>query len=328
MFDFVPQRPIPQEQDATIRLAVWTLMNDVYRDIQLPQTLYHYTDAGGLKGIVESGLLRATHLAFMNDASEYLHAVSLLAREIDQALLSESDPLRISLLKEVKDPVSLAGPQHVGPYFVSCLSSEENSLNQWRAYGRGEGGYSIGFDLVKLNQDVLGLDGVLAPVIYEPSRQLALVQKLLQWGLSEYQKVAATIPINDRDEHRRDWAHMFLWRATAAAPLIKNPAFVEEREWRIIFRPAWKEQVRLLPRSTGLAPFVELKLGAPAAEISSERLKHLGRASLPDRLPITKLWSGPGRATDTSLLAGRTLLEQMGYDGVSLEASKIPFRVG
>ena len=327
MFDFMPQKPIPQEQDSAIIGAIWKLIGEVYRNIQPPQTLFHYTDAAGLKGIIESGVLRGTHISFMNDSSEYLHAVSLLTQEIDQIRSTESDPVRIGFLEEIKGPVSLTRPQDAGPYFVACLSAKENSLNQWRAYGRGQGGYSIGFDYTKLGQGMQALTGLLAPVIYDPSQQSKLVRDILQWALDEYQRITTTIPVNDREVHRRDWAHMFLWRAAAAAPIIKNPAFLEEQEWRLIFMPRSKEQVRFLPRSTGLAPFIELKLGTPHINVHPERLTHLGRASLPDRLPITKLWSGPGPATDIALLVGRTLLEQMNYDGVSLEASKIPYRV-
>jgi Protein of unknown function (DUF2971) len=327
VFDFLPQKPISQQEDAAIMATIWRLIGEVCQRIQPPHTLFHYTDAAGLMGIIESGVLRETHISFMNDSSEYLHAVSLLTQEIDQVRSTESDPVRIGFLEEIREPVSRTRSQDAGPYFVTCLSAKENSLNQWRAYGRGQGGYSIGFDYAKLGQGMLALTGVLAPVIYELSQQSKLVHDILQWALDEYQRVATTIPANHRDEHRRDWAHMFLWRAAAAAPIIKNPAFVEEQEWRLIFMPRSKEQVRFLPRSTGLAPFLELKLGVAQTNVHPERLTHLGRASLPDRLPITKLWSGPGPATDISLLAGRTLLEQMGYDGVSLEASQIPYRV-
>jgi hypothetical protein len=190
----------------------------------------------------------------------------------------------------------------------------------------GEGGFSIGFDATQLDQRVLKLNGMLSPVNYDSSEQAKLVRELLLWGLSEYQKLEATMPLDQRDEHRRNWSHMFLWRAAAAAPIVKNPAFVEEQEWRLIQMPLFKEDVRFVPRQTGLSPFTELRLGEPQVG-EPERLAHLGRG-LPDRLPIVKLWSGPGRATDTSLLAGRTLLEQMNYDGVKLEASKIPYRVG
>jgi hypothetical protein len=77
----------------------------------------------------------------MNDASEYLHAVSLLAQAIEEVLATERDPVRIALLNEIKDPVALTRPQDVGPYFVTCFSAMENSLNQWRAYGRGKAAF-------------------------------------------------------------------------------------------------------------------------------------------------------------------------------------------
>jgi hypothetical protein len=326
VFDFVPLKSIPVEQDHAIQAAVWSSIRASHRELKSPGPLYHYTDATGLKGIVESGTIRATHISFMNDASEYLHAVSLLAREIEETLGVEKNPLRVSLLNEIRDPVVLTRPQDVAPYFVACFSAAENSLNQWRAYSRGEGGYSIGFDANQLDQRILKLNGILSPVNYDPSEQAKLVRDLLAWALSEYQKLAEALPLDQRDEHRKSWAHMLLWRATAAAPIVKNPAFVEEQEWRLIQMPLLKEDIRFVSRQTGLAPFTELRLGDPQVG-ASDRVVRLGHP-LPDRLPIVKLWSGPGRATDTSLLAGRTLLEQMNYDGVNLEASKIPYRVG
>jgi hypothetical protein len=36
------------------------LVTAQYGTRKLPETLYHYTDAAGLKGIAESGVLRAT----------------------------------------------------------------------------------------------------------------------------------------------------------------------------------------------------------------------------------------------------------------------------
>lgn len=326
MFDFVPLNSIPSEQDIAIQTAVWGSIRASHRDLRSPGTLYHYTDATGLKGIIESGAIRATHISYMNDSSEYLHAVSLLSQEIEANLATEKNPLRASLLREIRDPVGLTQPQHVGPYFVACFSAAENSLNQWRAYGRGEGGYSIGFDATQLDQRVIGLNGALSPVNYDPSEQAKLVRDLLAWGLSEYQRLAEILPDIQREEHRRKWAHMFLWRAAAAAPIMKNPAFAEEREWRLIQMPPSKDDIRFVPRQTGLAPFTELRLGTPQAG-TPDKTARLGR-ELPDRLPIVKLWSGPGKTTETSLLAGRTLLEQMNYDDVKLEASKIPYRVG
>jgi hypothetical protein len=40
-----------------------------HKNLLPPETLYHYTEAAGLKGIIESGAIRATHIAFVHDSS-------------------------------------------------------------------------------------------------------------------------------------------------------------------------------------------------------------------------------------------------------------------
>ena len=35
-----------------------------------PEIIYHYTDANGLKGLITSGCIRATHVNRLNDSSE------------------------------------------------------------------------------------------------------------------------------------------------------------------------------------------------------------------------------------------------------------------
>lgn len=133
MFDFVPVKPIPSDEDAEIQKRVWSSIKEIHKTIPLPPTFYHYTDAAGFKGFVESGTIRATHIAFMNDASEYLHAVSLLLNDIRQARKRVTNPLQIKLLDELEPPMATAQPQHAAPYFIACFSAKENDLNQWRA---------------------------------------------------------------------------------------------------------------------------------------------------------------------------------------------------
>jgi hypothetical protein len=328
MFDFRPQKPIPLEEHSAISAKIQQLVIDHHAGRAVPDILYHYTDAAGLKGIVESGVLRATHIAFMNDASEYLHAGSLLLEHMKQLEKAcATDPLQLSVLGEMEKRIATR-PEDVAPYFVACFSAQENSLNQWRAYGRGEGGFSIGFDGHALAAQVIqdGSLGFIAPVIYDRGEQAKMIQALLAWVLEEYPRLAMRHVGSKQDEHRSACTHMMLWMLASVAPMMKNPAFDEEQEWRLIHLTHSQASVRFLPKLTGLVPFVELKLGMPQSG-TPDQIALLGR-SLPDSLPIKVLWSGPGRATDTSLLAGRTLLEQFGYDGVRLAASKIPYRVG
>jgi Protein of unknown function (DUF2971) len=326
MFDFRPKKPIPEEEHNAIFAKTMQLVLAQYGTRAVPEILYHYTDAAGLKGIVESGVLRATHIAFTNDASEYLHASSLLVERVKLEKARATDPLRLSVLAEMEKWIATR-PEGGAPYFVACFSAKENSLNQWRAYGRGEGGFSIGFDGPGLSAQVLkdGRD-FIAPAIYDRDEQANMIRVFLDWVLDEYPRVARRHAAAEQDEHRSAWTHMMLWMVAAVAPMMKNSAFFEEEEWRLIHLTHSQASVRFLPKPTGLVPFVELKLGIPQSG-APDQIALLGR-NLPDRLPIKVLWSGPGRATDTSLLAGRTLLEQCGYDGVRLAASKIPYRVG
>ena len=45
----------------------------------LPKTVYHYTDAAGLIGILKNRQIWATHVTYLNDASELLHFARLAA---------------------------------------------------------------------------------------------------------------------------------------------------------------------------------------------------------------------------------------------------------
>ena len=40
--------------------------------------LYHYTTIGGLQGILDSGCLYGTHVAFMNDSKEFDYGIGVI----------------------------------------------------------------------------------------------------------------------------------------------------------------------------------------------------------------------------------------------------------
>jgi hypothetical protein len=172
MSDFRPEKLIPSEEYSAIYAKIQQLIIDQYVGRAVPDILYHYTDAAGLKGIVESGVLRATHISFMNDASESVHAGSLLLEHVQLEKARATNPLHLSVLGEMEKGIATR-PEDVAPYFVVCFSAQENSLNQWRAYGRGEGGFSIGFDGHALAAQVIkdGRLGFIAPAIYDRGEQ-------------------------------------------------------------------------------------------------------------------------------------------------------------
>src|ERR1019366_10351896 len=136
---------LTQEEVEVITKKVFELFMVGGGTRKVPDVLHHYTDSNGLKGIIESGALRATHVSYLNDASEYLHAVNVLLEKVAQAQAGQRAPLEVELLQEMEPLLKATRAENVNHYFVTCFSEEPNSLNQWRAYGKGEGAFSIGF---------------------------------------------------------------------------------------------------------------------------------------------------------------------------------------
>jgi len=85
MFDFFNRpREIPKEELSRIDDKIQDLYAKIRNYEPFPEMLYHYTNERGFLGIIESGILRATHISFMNDASEYVHAVNILLQLVEK----------------------------------------------------------------------------------------------------------------------------------------------------------------------------------------------------------------------------------------------------
>jgi|CXWL01.1.fsa_nt_gi archaellum component FlaF (FlaF/FlaG flagellin family) len=159
--------------------------------------LFHYTNAKGLIGIIESQSIWATDYRYLNDSTEIKFFLqdylSDLLRPISEEFLNElitqdsNAQLSIDLQGGREKVISsyirstldagekiLLGSQNsedalAEPYIVSfCtapkpenhyyqLVSKHGLLSQWRSYGR-DGGYAIVFDTARLTE--LMLDGV------------------------------------------------------------------------------------------------------------------------------------------------------------------------
>ena len=97
--------------------------------------LYHYTSVNGLRGIVDSGNVWATHLGFLNDLSEGRAA---LEDEAYRARLEETDK---------RSPLFIASfCRHQEPH-----QQKNGLLSQWRGYAGEGGGYCVVFDEAALD---------------------------------------------------------------------------------------------------------------------------------------------------------------------------------
>jgi hypothetical protein len=141
---------VPAFESVVSRLrGCWFKRN---RALAPEEPLYHYTDSGGLVGILESQTLRATDARYLNDALELEHGCRLVDHVLREKWRSLPRSERrgvtpaITLFLDMALTDRLFDPYEPGRFaFVTCFCEEGNLLSQWRAYADRGAGYSIGF---------------------------------------------------------------------------------------------------------------------------------------------------------------------------------------
>ena len=146
------------------------LMNRLFNP-ELDQLLFHYCSSNSFKAIIESGKLRFTDINMLNDSMEHRWGYSIFeeaaTRLIKRIGLSENAPtISRDFICLIDNELSKG--QLVAHPFVSCLSLDGNSLDQWRKYGDDGQGYAIGFKAADLQS--LGIR--LLRVCYDKEKQI------------------------------------------------------------------------------------------------------------------------------------------------------------
>lgn len=292
-----------------------------------PESLYHYTTAQGLLGILESGRLWASNSRFMNDPSEIVYATQLFRR----VALAEIDAFNARFKVKGVELLRMLITSWLQEYeenarvYVSCFCKSGDLLSQWRGYGAYGGGYAIGFDgkhvgESKLTQPPQG--AYLRKVIYDPELQERLVREQVR-AVREINAIGNLAGIFDVLG-----LNLFSWFFSESLNCFKDPAYAQEEEWRaicfgrdgpkVLFQPKWRTN------SGRLVPYTEL-------DLTSSSDAHKGKL-----LPIKDIWYGPTLNPVTTERALRLLLESCGYlveapqgksepNSVAVRRSGIPF---
>lgn len=237
----------------------------------LAALLYHYTTAEGLLGIVGSNTLLATDAEFLNDAQEMqfgratVHE-ALLARAAaldprPNPMLDTSEASRAMVIRSAADhlvsPVGGATEPKWYAVYVACFCEDGDLLSQWRGYGKG-GGYALGFDAEVLSSATLG-DGL--PSHYGPS----LIK--VRYGVDQVDRVATEVlAVVGQTATGHPGVHGFFEAGQHVLPAlasVKDPAFREEQEWRIVVSSE-RTGVRFRQTPVSIAPYVVLQLPTDA----------------------------------------------------------------
>ena len=202
--------------------------------------------------------------------------------------------------------------------FVACFSEREDDLSQWRAYSGGEGGYSIQFDPIKLRESgfITAPDGKTKPqtflvrVEYDPMNHATMFDDILKWTEQFFLGLSGAAAAPTIDAWAEEFCRYWLYHLAFYAPCIKNPAYTDEKEWRLIyhFGPGDPAKIQFRQRQSMMKRHIPL------------RLKKL--------LPITQVLVGPCRHPRLSQVAAGDLLLAGGYDPsiVKVEITDVPYR--
>jgi hypothetical protein len=228
---------------------------------EAPRLLYHYTTAEGLLGIVESGRIFASHILYQNDRSELVSAVKIFEEEFESSKMAGLD----RNLKYIMGRLipSMVADASIFAYFVVSFCEDGNLLSQWRAYGGSGSGYSLGFDTRVLGKAPLGLDlGIRArKVVYEDAEKHSRLRNRLE--------ILSSIIGEHSDLLERTWevdtqTALSFWKQALitlqpSLALMKDVAFSEEREWRLVRKALVtqaKNGIKVRLTSGRLTPYV------------------------------------------------------------------------
>ena len=124
-----------------------------------PPMLYHYTDDTGLKGILESGNIRLTSVANLNDPAELKHGFSHAVDIINKRAVTGPGESKI-FAQQFERFLIDGGVEAAAHYFVGCFSAAGDDLGQWRAYADNGRGFALGFDSALLEDAFVKASGM------------------------------------------------------------------------------------------------------------------------------------------------------------------------
>jgi len=286
-----------------------TLLERLAAKPDLDKLVWHYTTGAGLIGIVESGSIFATQVSCLNDATEVRYSAKGL-REALSVLVTGMDEHQpgATVLKRYVELLqdSDAAPNSATlPYFVTCFSSLEDDLGQWRSYGGGENGYAIGI----MVRDLIGTpNSLVARVNYDAGTHADVSKEAAEATLRFYRE--------GLKEGIDDWDGVFLnlwdYTLTQLAPIIKDPGFAVEQEIRLVHQLQEPELLQLNVRQRKTMMSRHLPIRFPSA----------GKLGV----PISKVIVGPCRHREITRIGVDTLLRTHGYPSGLVVSSQRPYQ--
>src|SRR5665213_7129 len=202
--------------------------------------LYHYCSNSTFLSIIRGQNIRASEFSLSND-----HLEGKWSRQLLNEFCTERKmhPMMQTILIDQFDLCLLKYFSAVG----FCLSEEGDLLSQWRGYADDGRGVAVGFessffsDLTETTPErAKGFDLLFAPVVYDLKEQRDITRPYFE-NFCELADAGAVIRpsllSDETEENYRNKSNRLQLEMIGFIPhlyALKNPAFREEKEWRLI----------------------------------------------------------------------------------------------
>ena len=202
--------------------------------VEPPELLFHYTTIGGAFGILTSDALWMTKIRYLNDTSELEIGIVTFRDILNELLEAHGPDDEHRLLESVRDGLDSVAASNI---CVSSFCEHGDLLSQWRWYGEGGRGVSIGVSSRVLSG--MGKHAInLWKCIYDAAAHRELLLAFVDRLLESYRSEKAARGGGELDAESSHYLlRGFFASFLQIAPIIKNPNFAEEREWRLVTLP-------------------------------------------------------------------------------------------
>lgn len=291
------------------------LIKDEYSELYIEtpmyrQLWYHYTDIGGLIGIIKSCSLYASESSFLNDSEEIIYIDKLLDEIINkdkEKLLEKYDR---NFVERLINRRVIIREESLPNEFIISFSLNPDSLMLWSYYSDMQG-YNIGFDIKQLlefsNNYINDNASVLVgKVVYDYNKQKNILYKEIDECYEKYRA--------EKNDSKIFAIMMKLYlKIKRYAYFFKNPLLHSEEEGRMIFIPGHTFDYKKIEHraSNGIIlPYVRYDINPTK------------------KLPINTITVGPTNKFGITQRGIKSLLLLSDYElnRINIKKSSIPYR--
>lgn len=245
--------------------------------------LYHYTDANGLKSIVEGETIYFTSYGHLNDPGEITFGIGVTTALLEE--IGQQNDKRIKLFCDMLiDLFTHDNMRTAFGFFIASFSRDGDDLGQWRAYGDNGRGFALGiapevFQAKAGRQADPTNNYVVLPVVYGVDEGRALLLP----GIAKVVEQVAEILTSEADAMQDPNVGMPFFDEMAKALIaselvlysmtIKHEAYRHEREVRLALVGQTNHlasKVLTCTRRSEIVPYIAVKMPLAAPDSIAE----------------------------------------------------------